>query len=1221
MYMLTKPQKFYDETHKTSLGYQNPLYLSQARRKQPALYNGNVLIDKHNPILVCDTGETLILAKESRLTMLEKQTVINTKPIDYSKLTKLYDDFVPQKQLSAEQSYWSSTPSPPESISKPTKVFPKKLPSTSQVLNNLINARDLLSKFDECIKRRTTLSPHQIGSWEQSDIKGAFKKDVMPYSENLKETFKFFKKGFLAEVKEMKDIFEQIEDEVSSLVKGREHIKLEYNKLYDSIKQTRAKTKLQIESLQQKLNDQIYENNKLRAQLKAKFSESQLNQNGTSVNTKLSKPPTSGTKLYLVTLLPKSKVIPKVVEKNNLSKSVNSHLTTNQIIEKCTKVLAPGLLKIESEPINAYFKNNRDVHRDYLNTTKEHVATLQELLDQARALKPLDEHIGRVSYTDASRSKPKSNTKNDRIPQPSSRSKKNKIEAHHRKFKSSANMNNHVSDSNANVKNVDLSKNSDTICLSCNKCLFFANHDAFVVKYLKKMQKRKVAKSAKQKAKSEWKPTGRIFKTIIEIVLWYLDSGCSKHMTRHRDKVINFVSKFIASKTKSWLWHRRLSHLNFGTINELAKQGLVKGLPKLKYTKDHLCSACQMGKSKKESHPHKPEPSTNEKLLMLHMNLCGPIRVESINKKRYILVYVDDYSHFTWAKFLRTKDEAPEIIIKFLKQAKVSLNATVRYLLERRNCTLVEAARTMLIFSKSLLFLWAEAVVTTCYTQNRSLIHTRYNKTPYELLRDRKPELKYLHVLGALCYPINDFEDFRKLQPKADIGIFIDYSPSKKAYRIYNKRTKQIIETMNVQFDELTQMAFEQHGSGPELHGLTSRHISSGLVQNQATPTSVKTPTKNDWDVLFQPMFDEYFKPPSAVSTPISAATLLPPDTAGASLSSSSIDKAAPSPSTSPNETTSSPINSTNVEPPHNEENAEFDIKEQPKNYKEAMIESSWIEAMQEEIHKFERLEVWELVPRPDKVMIINLKWIFKVKLDEYGGVLKNKARLVAKGYRQEEGIDFEESFAPVARIESIRIFIAYVAHMNMTVFQMNMKTAFLNGILKEEVYVSQPEGFIDKDHPTHIFCLKKALYGLQISQSPKGIFINQSKYALEMLKKYGLDQCDPVDIPMVKRLKLDEDPSRNLVDPTRYRGMVGSLMYLTTSRPDLVFVVCMFARYQAKPTEKHLTAVKRVFRYLKGTINMGLWYPKDTRFDLTAFAEADHVGFQDSKKSTSGSA
>ncbi|GKD21159.1 retrovirus-related pol polyprotein from transposon TNT 1-94 [Tanacetum coccineum] len=304
-----------------------------------------------------------------------------------------------------------------------------------------------------------------------------------------------------------------------------------------------------------------------------------------------------------------------------------------------------------------------------------------------------------------------------------------------------------------------------------------------------------------------------------------------------------------------------------------------------------------------------------------------------------------------------------------------------------------------------------------------------------------------------------------------------------------------------------------------------------------------------------------------------------------------------------------------------------------------AVIEDCWFQAMQDEIHEFDRLEVWELVPRPIYVMVIALKWIYKVKLDEYGDVLKNKARLVAKGYRQEEGIDFEESFAPVARIEAIRIFIANAATKNMIIYQIDVKTAFLNGDLQEEVFVSQPEGFEDQDNPTHVYRLKKALYGLkqaprawydtlskfllannffkgavdptlftrksgkhillvqiyvddiifastdhnachifskemsskfqmsmmgqmsfflglQVSQSPRGIFINQAKYALETLKKYGMDLSDPVDTPMVDRLKLDEDLMGIPVDQTRFRGMVGSLMYLTASRPDLVFAL-----------------------------------------------------------------
>ncbi|GJS84294.1 retrovirus-related pol polyprotein from transposon TNT 1-94 [Tanacetum coccineum] len=301
--------------------------------------------------------------------------------------------------------------------------------------------------------------------------------------------------------------------------------------------------------------------------------------------------------------------------------------------------------------------------------------------------------------------------------------------------------------------------------------------------------------------------------------------------------------------------------------------------------------------------------------------------------------------------------------------------------------------------------------------------------------------------------------------------------------------------------------------------------------------------------------------------------------------------------------------------------------------YKDALTQSCWIEAMQEELHEFERLEVWELVSRPDKVMVITLKWIYKVKLDELGGILKNKARLVARGYCQKEGIDFEESFAPVARLEAVWIFLVFAAHMNMIVYQMDVKTKPFNGILREEVYVSQPDGFMDPDNPNHVIYQrhgrshivhqqKRQRYppGLQISQSLRGIFLNQSKYALESLKKYIMKYCDLVDTLMVEKSKLDEDTQGKAVDPTHYRGMVGTLMYLTSSRPDLVYVVCVCARYQAQPTEKHLHAVKRIFRYLRRIVNRGLWYSKDSAIALTTFADADHAGCQDTRRSTSGS-
>ncbi|GJR33282.1 retrovirus-related pol polyprotein from transposon TNT 1-94 [Tanacetum coccineum] len=443
----------------------------------------------------------------------------------------------------------------------------------------------------------------------------------------------------------------------------------------------------------------------------------------------------------------------------------------------------------------------------------------------------------------------------------------------------------------------------------------------------------------------------------------------------------------------------------------------------------------------------------------------------------------------------------------------------------------------------------------------------RHNKTSYELLHNKKPDLSYLHVFGALCYPTNDSEDLGKLKPKADIGIFVGFAPAKKAFRIYNKRACLIIETIHVTFDELTEMDSKQFSSGPKPQIMTLGTLSSGLVPNppSLTPYTSHTPlellgkwTKN------HPLANVIGDPSRSVSIRKQLKTNAMWSYFDAFLTSF-----------------------------------------EPKNFKETMLKSSWIEAMQEEIHEFDRLQVWELVPCPDFVMLIKLKWIYKVKKDELGGVLKNKAQLVAKGYRQEEGIDFKESFALVARIEAICIFIANATNKNTTIYQMDVKTAFLNGELHEVAYVSQPEGFVDQDKPNHVYMLKKALYGLKqaprawydmlssflLSQefskgavnptlftkkasrdillvqiyvddiifsstnpaSPRGIFINQSNYALEIIKKYGMLSSDPVDTPMVEKSKLDEDLQGKPIDLTHYRGMIGSLMYLTSSRPDLM--------------------------------------------------------------------
>ncbi|GKB88783.1 retrovirus-related pol polyprotein from transposon TNT 1-94 [Tanacetum coccineum] len=621
--------------------------------------------------------------------------------------------------------------------------------------------------------------------------------------------------------------------------------------------------------------------------------------------------------------------------------------------------IAPGMYKHDPIILAPKDKNNKETHIYYLKHTMEQAAILREIVEQAKSLNPLDS----ASYSAC--------------------------------------------------KYVKLIQE-----------LLGYVRDTFLD--IHKPSEKLVAISPINKKK-----TVRFVEPVVQIVLWYLDFECSKHMTGNRSQLMNFVSKFLgtvrfgndqisriigygdyqlgnvvisrvyyveglghnlfsvgqfcdadlevafqkntyfirnlegvdllsgsrdtnlytislddmlkssliyllskASKTKSWLWHRRLSHLNFGTLYKLAKEGLAQGLPRLKFQKDHL--------------------------------------------------------------FLKTKDEAPAAIIKCIKNIQVRLNATVRNVrtdngteffnqtlrewyenvgithqtsvartpqqngvVERRNQTLVEAAQTMLIFSKALLFLWAEAINTACYTQNRSLIRHRYNKTPYELMQNKKPDLSFLHVFGSLCYPTNDHEDLGKFNAKADIGIFIGYAPAKKAFRIYNIRTRINSEIIHVTFDELTTMASEQFSSGLGLHYMTPATSSTRLGSNPVSQQPCLPPIRDDWDQLFQLMFDEYFNPPT-------------------------ID-----------------------------------------------------------------------APSINKVFLIKLKWIYKVKTYESGGVLKNKARLVAQGFRQEDGINFEESFAPVARIEAIRIFVANAAHKKMTIYQMDVKTDFLNGELKEEVYVS----------------------------------------------------------------------------------------------------------------------------------------------------------------------
>nr|GEW89975.1 hypothetical protein [Tanacetum cinerariifolium] len=790
--------------------------------------------------------------------------------------------------------------------------------------------------------------------------------------------------------------------------------------------------------------------------------------------------------------------------------------------------------------------------------------------------------------------------------------------------------------------------------------------------------------------------------------------------------------------------------------------------------------------------------------------------------------------------FLHSKDEASEVIISFIKKNQVNLQLQVQRVrtdngtefknktlakffdevsitqqfsatrtpqqngvVERRNRTLVEAARTMLTFANLSLFLWAEAIATAYFTQNRSIIYKHFDKTLYELINKRKANIKFFRVFRCRCYLLNDYENVGKLKPKGDIGVFVGYSKEYVAFRIYNKRTRKIHESVNVNFDEISEMASKQFSLEPGSSNLNE----TGKSSNQSL-LKFDEASKKDLDDLFQDLYDEYFDSSNIMkSLTTNVETSINEESfhevfesfQGETSSSSLNDDVQHSPEEIMKSSTTN-AETSNVEVPLNEEEVFHDSSESfqeessssslnddvqqsseevgvpssntqsilnnmipnvdeastSHNVFNARLEDAYFDASTSfhdpfNVHTFYRPYPYEkkwtkdhplhkIIGDPKSSVrtkgqlansclflcllssiepanvaealrdaelgktIIKTKWIFKNKKDESSLVIRNKARLVAVGYSQQEGIDYNETFAPVGRIEAIRLFLAYATHKDFIVYQIDVKTAFLNEILKEEVYVGQPPSFVCKQYLDHVYALDKALYGLkqalrawydvlsqflidsgfqkgsidttlfikkkgkhimliqiyvddiifrstnpkyctkfsdlmvkhfemsmmgkmkfflglQVNQFSNGIFINQSKYILDILKRFGMENCDTVLTPMVEQAKLKLDLVGKLVNHTDYRSMIGSLMYVTSSRPDIMFGTCMCARYQANPNEHHVSAVKIIFRYLKETINLGLWYPKDFGFDLTAYSDADHAGCHLDRKSTFGSA
>ncbi|GJT79923.1 retrovirus-related pol polyprotein from transposon TNT 1-94 [Tanacetum coccineum] len=606
---------------------------------------------------------------------------------------------------------------------------------------------------------------------------------------------------------------------------------------------------------------------------------------------------------------------------------------------------------------------------------------------------------------------------------------------------------------------------------------------------------------------------------------------CSKHMTGNRALLTNFVEKFLgtvrfgnndftttcfvrnedgvdlvtgdrssnlytialneitsnfsacllakASSSQSWLWHQHLSRLNFATINNLVKNNLVRGLPKMKFEKDHLCSTCEQGKIHQKHHKSKTDFASNKPLYLLHMDLYGPMRVKSINGKRYVLVVVDDYSWYTWVFFLHSKDEASEVIISFIKKTQENLQLQVQRVrtdngtkfmnktlakffdevgisqqfstartpqqngvVERRNRTLVEATRTMHTFANLPLFLWAKAIAAACFTQNRLIIQKCFDKTPYELINRRKPNIKFFHVFGCRCYLLNDYDDVGKLKAKGDIGVFVGYSKESAAFRVYNKRTRKIHESVNVNFDEISEMASKQFSLEPGLSNLNETGKSSNPTVSQVSEIS-----KKDLEDLFHNFYDEYFDSSKITKSPTTNV-----ETSNNEISShegevfhevsESFQEESSSSSLnddvqqSSKEVMVSPTNtqsiSNNMVPNVNEASSSHNVFNE--RLEDAYFDASTTFHDPSNVHTFYQPYPHEKNIKPAN-MAEALKDVDWNKKDESSLVIRNKASLVAVGYCQRDGIDYDETFALVSRIEAICLFLAYAAHKDLTVF------------------------------------------------------------------------------------------------------------------------------------------------------------------------------------------
>ncbi|KAL3612663.1 hypothetical protein D5086_003683 [Populus alba] len=666
---------------------------------------------------------------------------------------------------------------------------------------------------------------------------------------------------------------------------------------------------------------------------------------------------------------------------------------------------------------------------------------------------------------------------------------------------------------------------------------------------------------------------------------------------------------FYAKVDESIMWHKRYGHFNLKSLKFMHDAGTVDDMPEI-HVSDQTCDSCEIGKQHRQPFPQSTTKRVTHKLELVHSDICGPMSTASLSNNLYFILFIDDFSRMTWVYFLKTKSQELFMFSNFKKLVETQCDQKIKKL--RTDNGGEYTSKEFSVFCQEAGIVHQ---LTVPYSPQQNGVLERKNRTVMEMTRRGK------------------------LDERAEKGIFVGYATESKGYRIYNLSVAKVQISRDVHFDENSYWNWDLK----EVDCTTTTALEPAV--EETADLIVDQPNiegTSDTTILkVRPLFDVYER--------------------------------------------------CNL------------VHAEPTNYTEAARFPAWIDAMKSEIDSIKRNETWELTELPHNKREIGVKWVFRTKFNPDGSIFRHKARFVVKGFAQVAGVDYGDTFAPVARHDTIRLLLALAGQKEWKVYHLDFKSAFLNGILLEEIYIQQPEGFVVTGHEHKVYKLHKALYGLkqaprawysridthliqlgfkrseneatlylkqdedglqlvislyvddmlvtgsnvklladfkremhdvfkmsdlgimnyflgmEIHQNSSGIFVSQKKYVVDILKRFKLESCKEVTTPLAQNEKISKNDGEQLEEPSAYRSLVGSLLYLTATRPDLMFPAGLLSRFMSSPSNVHMGVAKRILKYIKGTTDLGILYSKSGGVKLSGYADSDWAGSVDGMKSTSG--